>query len=423
MLAHDPFGTLQSLYQSYGPIAALVQDEPPIVVALGPEATRQLLATPNLSHPLCFLLARMSGNMNSSEHPGMLPLHPRSRELMHANTVTLTQQMTQRWSVGRELDATYTMTSLLFRVACLSLFGPLPVGMIDELEQSWRRWTHACSPAALQVVPHPLFRMSARRLQHLSIRLAGDMRRVIAATRTRLDVPDASPERLIRWDEHSDVDEQALIAQMMLLFVVAHAGGAALAWTLFLLSQHPPILADLHKKLWTASRGNAPTLEELDGLALLNDVVNESLRLLPPVSLGYCTTTSSIELGGYTLGPGTTIMYSPFVTHRTPGLYLWPNAFRPERWRVIAPDLHQFLPFGAHEDVVAYAPLAYLMVRLVLSMVVQHAFLGLAPGARIDLQMRMSLESRAGLPMVIAPVDRLVTRRLPEGSIRAAVRV
>jgi hypothetical protein len=95
--------------------------------------------------------------------------------------------------------------------------------------------------------------------------------------------------------------------------------------------------------------------------------------------------------------------------------------FRPERWLSIDPTPDQFLPFGGHPGMVAYAPLAYTLARLILAMVVQHAFLGLAPSVRIDLRMHLTLEPRKGLPMVVAPTDRPVTRRSPEGNINAAV--
>ncbi len=246
---------------------------------------------------------------------------------------------------------------------------------------------------------------------------------MLAGTRRPARMPDAAGERLIQHDQPGGPDDEELIAQIVLLLVVGETAGSALAWTFFLLSQHPRILADLRDTLWSAFHGAPPAQDQLDRLPLLNDVVDESLRLLPPFGIGHCLTTSSIELAGYALPPNTTIMYSPLLTHRSPDLYLWPHAFRPERWRAIAPEPHQYLPFGAHPDVAAYAPLASMMVRLVLAMVVQYASLGLSSGARIDLHMQLTLMPRGGLPMVLAPGDRLVTRRPPDGNIRAAIRM
>ncbi|HZG65676.1 MAG TPA: cytochrome P450 [Herpetosiphonaceae bacterium] len=428
-LARDPFGMLQSVYQAYGPLAALVDNTPPIVVALGPDTNRQLLAAPGLSHPVFSPVARERGRIRTEQwrlpahgYPALLPAAgKRQQEIWYTNTLALTGQMLRHWIIGRELDAAYTMTTLLFRVVCRTLFGPTPDGALHHLEHTWRRWTRACSLTALQVGPHPLFSLPFRRLQRLSLRLDQDIRDVLAGAHGSPRIPDAAGERLIQHDQPGGTDE--LIARIVLLLVAGEAAGSALAWTFFLLSQHPQVLADLRDTLWSAFRGAPPAQDQLDRLPLLNDVVDESLRLLPPFGIGYCLATASIELAGYALPPDTTIMYSPLVTHRSPDLYLWPHTFRPERWRAIAPESHQYLPFGAHPDVAAYAPLASMMVRLVLAMVVQYASLGLSSGARIDLHMQLTLMPRGGLPMVIAPGDRLVTRRLPDGNIRAAIRM
>ncbi len=430
-LARDPFGMLQSVYQAYGPLAALVDNPPSVVMALGPDANRRLLAAPDLIHPVFSRVAQERGRIRR-EHPTLSTHHypalqpaagKRQQEIWYTNTLALTGQMLRHWIIGRELDAAYTMTTLLFRVVCRTLFGPTPDGALRRLEQTWHRWTRACSLTALQVGPRPLFSLPSRRLRRLSVRLDQDIRAVLAGAQRPARIPDASGGRLIQHDQPGGLDDEELIAQIVLLLVVGEAAGSALAWTFFLLSQHPQILADLRDTLWSAFRGAPPTQDQLDRLPLLNDVVDESLRLLPPFGIGHCRTTSSIELAGYVLPPNTTIMYSPLVTHRSPDLYLWPHAFRPERWRAIAPEPHQYLPFGVHPDVAAYAPLASMMVRLVLAMVVQYASLGLSSGARIDLHMQLTLMPRGGLPMVIAPGDRLVTRRLPDGNIRTAIRM
>jgi cytochrome P450 len=83
----------------------------------------------------------------------------------------------------------------------------------------------------------------------------------------------------------------------------------ALTWTLFLLNQHPRICADLLDELQGTLHGNAPTIEQLSRLLLLEGVINKSLRLLPPTPIGIRIAAAACELGGYALPRGANVIY------------------------------------------------------------------------------------------------------------------
>jgi cytochrome P450 len=55
--------------------------------------------------------------------------------------------------------------------------------------------------------------------------------------------------------------------------------------------------------------GEAPTVEQLQQLPLLERVIKESMRVLPPAPLNWRVLAQSTELGGYAL-PGGTEVYS-----------------------------------------------------------------------------------------------------------------
>ncbi len=56
------------------------------------------------------------------------------------------------------------------------------------------------------------------------------------------------------------------------------ANGAALAWTLFLLAEHPEVANDLVDELTSLLHGEASTVEQLGKLPLLGAVVKERFR-------------------------------------------------------------------------------------------------------------------------------------------------
>ena len=61
-------------------------------------------------------------------------------------------------------------------------------------------------------------------------------------------------------------------------------------------------------------------------------VVNETLRLYPPVAMIGREALVDVELGGFRIRKGTAVWPTPWITHRDPELWDRPLEFRPERW-------------------------------------------------------------------------------------------
>lgn len=74
-------------------------------------------------------------------------------------------------------------------------------------------------------------------------------------------------------------------------------------------------------------------------------VVLEALRLYPPTWLLSRTTQHPVELNGYRLRAGHTVLISPYVIHRDEAVYLDAGSFEPGRW-LTDPQPAPFLSFG-----------------------------------------------------------------------------
>lgn len=145
---------------------------------------------------------------------------------------------------------------------------------------------------------------------------------------------------------------------------------AAMGWTLYALGGRPDLLARVRAEVLEVTGGAAPTMDQLSRLELLSAVVTETLRLYPPASISARYVADDLEFRGRRIRRGTTLIYSPYATHRDPAVYDEPLAFRPERWIEGAKrSLGEYVPFGGgvHRclgSVMATTELTVMLARL-----------------------------------------------------------
>jgi cytochrome P450 len=197
---------------------------------------------------------------------------------------------------------------------------------------------------------------------------------------------------------------------------------AGLTWTLFLLAQHPKVYGDLVEELDGLLHGDAPTMEQLGRLPLLDKVFKESFRLLPPSPFRRRYTAEACQFGPYTLPKGATLISSQYITHRLPEVYREPQRFLPSRWDIIKPTQFEYFPFGAPSRYCIAKGFAPFLIKTIVAAVVQRYRLTVAPGSRIDRHCRLSLELEpTQMPMVISDQDREFTSSPITGNIHEMV--
>ncbi|KAH7848547.1 hypothetical protein Vadar_004244 [Vaccinium darrowii] len=117
-----------------------------------------------------------------------------------------------------------------------------------------------------------------------------------------------------------------------------------------LLLNHPEVLHKVRTEIDTQV-GHGRFIEEMDLAALpfLQCVINETLRLYPPVPLLLPRYSSEdCTVGGFDVPRGTTLLVNVWAMHRDPKVWEEPNNFKPERFEVIEKGREgfKFLPFG-----------------------------------------------------------------------------
>ncbi len=187
----------------------------------------------------------------------------------------------------------------------------------------------------------------------------------------------------------------------------------AIAWSLFLLSQSPEwserVAAEAQREL-SSGRGPAGVA---DRLTETRAVIEEAIRLYPPLAAISREAIAADELAGETIAAGTTIVIAPYVLHRHRRLWDDPDLFDPRRFLPAAReaiDRYAYLPFGAGPRICIGATFALQEATLVLATVMRRFRLQVAPGFAVWPLQRVTLRPRGGLPMRI-------TARAPERSV------
>ena len=120
-----------------------------------------------------------------------------------------------------------------------------------------------------------------------------------------------------------------------LLFAGHETTAIALTWAVDLLGRHPDVAVRARQE--TLNDGPSPCLSA---------VVDETLRLYPPVSEVLRLLKTPMSLGSWTLPEGTVVSPSIHLLHRNPTVYDEPDRFRPERFIDRKPKPDHFMPFG-----------------------------------------------------------------------------
>jgi cytochrome P450 len=177
---------------------------------------------------------------------------------------------------------------------------------------------------------------------------------------------------------------------------------AALAWTLYLLAEHPKVQSQLAREAHEVLTTDGGPAGDVSGLAYAQLVFSESLRLYPATWLFVRIACEDVQLpSGTTIASGSKLYLSPFVSHRNPRYYPDPGRFDPERFRP-GPELSArpkfaYFPFGGGPRVCMGEGFMRMEAALVLSRLLGRAELRLPPDQRVELLPRIALGPRNGV--------------------------
>ncbi len=380
------------------------------IVMVGPEASRFVLVTARdkfrwrmADDPVVTLFgdgllvtdgeehARLRGMMNPA-------LHRRALATYVPDMVRLTDATLATWRPDTPLIMLDEMRRITLKILTETLFR---VDSSPDMERLWQPVLKAIqfiSPGYWLIsrrLPRPGY---ARQIGVLNAYLEA----IIAARRAS---PPAEADDLLSMLVASGMGDRLIRDQLMTLLIAGHdTTTALLAWALHLLTTHPDVLARAWAEVDAALGGSPPTLETAGELTYLSQVIDETLRLYPPVHLGSRLVAEDVPYQRYILPAGARVMVSIYLTQRDPAHWDDPERFDPDRFdparkRDIAP--YTFLPFGGGPRNCIGAAFGQLEAKVILARILQQFDLR-ASGAPVHMSVKATLEPHPGVPVLVS---------------------
>ncbi|WP_436497445.1 cytochrome P450 [Actinokineospora sp. HUAS TT18] len=198
---------------------------------------------------------------------------------------------------------------------------------------------------------------------------------------------------------------QRMRDELITLLLAGHETTAStVGWALYLVDKHPEVAQRLHEEAVAVLGDRTPVLEDLKKLTYTNMVLEEAMRLFPPVWILTRRAVADDEVGGYHVPAGSDVMVCPFTMHRHPAFWDNPEKFDPSRFDPDLPNTrprYAYLPFGAGPRFCVGSHLGLMEAAFVVSMISREMTMKLVPGYEVVPEPMLSLRVKGGLPMTV----------------------
>jgi enediyne biosynthesis protein E7 len=194
--------------------------------------------------------------------------------------------------------------------------------------------------------------------------------------------------------------------ELLTILLAGHETTAStLSWMWYLVGTYPDVADRMAAEAADVLGDRAPQHADLPRLQYTTMVLQEAMRLYPPVWALTRRAVAADSVGGYRVPAGADVMVSPYTLHRHPSFWPDPERFDPERFdRAHTGTVHRYayIPFGAGPRVCVGSNLGMLEATLVAAMVARRFGLRLAPGRAVKADAMLSLRARGGMPMLVS---------------------
>jgi cytochrome P450 len=405
-----PIALIRRRFDAYGDVFFVENRGAPMYVLRHPDHLHEVLVTKSE----CF--AKRSKDLDLFLGDGLLtsngelwrrqrrliqPAFTRPRIARYAETmVEHTARLIDRWRIGEVCDVSRDMMELTLSVVCKTLLDHDTHGQEDAVAHAMtvlQTTTGAFDPFP-SWAPTPLHLRRARAVRELDAIIYP-----MIDGRTDKAGTDLISQLKFETDEHGTMSRKQLRDELVTLFLAGHETTAlTMTWTFYMLSQYPAEEKKLFAEVDRVLAGRPPSFEDLEALVHTKNVVQEAMRLFPPLYILPRVAEQEVSIAGYEIAKGAELVLWVYFCHRDPRWFPEPDLFNPDRFLQGSSGIlhpHAYLPFGAGSRTCIGRHFALAESQLILASIAQKRRLVLEPGQQVRMSARVTLGPREPIRM------------------------
>jgi cytochrome P450 len=263
---------------------------------------------------------------------------------------------------------------------------------------------------ALLGLPHWLPRPGGRLMRRHETRLRAAIAELIALRRGAAAAGDDLLAKLLRAvdpESRQSMSDEHLVDNLVSFLMAGYDTTAfSLTWTLYLISRSPEWEALMLDEIRQVAGSEPITPAHAAKLMIVQQVLNESLRLYPTAPVILRDIVRDIEMEGVRIPAGTIGIIPIYAIHRHRDYWDDPDRFDPNRFSPASPTKptrYQFMPFGAGPRVCLGASFAMMEATIMLATFVRAAHFEVDRAFDPRPTGRMFLLPKHGMPMRVTP--------------------
>ncbi len=285
--------------------------------------------------------------------------HRESLQRISEVVVSSTERLLQNWKgkEGTVINFTHEMAWLTIDIVSKALFT---TDVTDEdIQMTWRNINYLNDLATRMLknplhlplsFPLPRYIKARKYIAELDALIYG----IIQRRRLQKNPPHDLLQLLMQAqyeDTGEGMTDLQIRDELMTIYAAGHETTVnALSWTWYLLKQHPDCEKALQVESIKFAQDRNPTFADVAALEYGKQVMNESMRLYPPVPAIGRKVAQDDDVNGYAIKSGSIIGINITGLHHHPAYWENPFEFKPERFKnfeLKGDNRFIFMPFGA----------------------------------------------------------------------------
>jgi cytochrome P450 len=425
--AKDPFRFLSACEQAYGDIVAFELGQLPAYMLTNPDDIERVLVSeaehfrkPDFqSDALGDLLGEglllSEGETWREQRQLTNPAFAMGRLANFADRIVdHADTMLDSWHDGQTLNVEQEMTAVTLDVIADLMLG---VELSEERVETVRQ---SLDPLGAQFEPDPVrfatpnwvpmpgdreYRRALDTLEGVVADIIAERRGSQGDADAEEGVPMDMLSILLRAQDRGEQSAEQLRDEVVTMLLAGHDTTAlTLTYTWYLLSEHPSARERVHEELDSVVDGR-PTMDDVQEFEYIEWVINEAMRLYPPVYTIFREPTKDVELAGYAIEEGSALMLPQWAVHRSDRWWDDPEQFEPERWtteRQQERPRFAYFPFGGGPRHCIGKHLAKLEAQLILARTANQFELDYAREGHFDYRPSLTMHPKDGMPMHVS---------------------